>query len=433
MIEDPNEAATAAILPSQPQPQATSKGKKRKRPIAQGQAASIAIAVAAQGEEEEEQEEDYSSASPHELWCPGVRIDMDGLNLPWWPSAGAAASSRAVIGVAPRFPPPEPRCVYFQQGCLSLSLSLSVGRSVGCGSIGRPARPTEVCALEFMHSLIHPSIHSSVHPSIHSLAHLSTHPSIHPSIHSLNHSFAHPITHLKPPKITHRAEVARCLATAKLRRRLLLSASSSLPHSHTSSSHSHSLLLLHRAFHRWLRACKVLHDPPPPPQGLSDPVLPSRPACQRDLPLAQALLKVGLSPEAAAEACEALGRESVAAAAAVAGGRYDVVVAGEEGGEAVGGAPPVVVAAGASSSSSSSKKRKKKRPLPSSLDAAAAMATTMSASGGGGGGGGELLLHPASRLDRAPVLRSRHHRPCLYLPLSAPGLGERLVALEVCM
>ena len=48
-------------------------------------------------------DEDYSTASPNELWCPTVRIDMEALGLPWWGGAKAA------LAPAPRFPPLEPR------------------------------------------------------------------------------------------------------------------------------------------------------------------------------------------------------------------------------------------------------------------------------------------------------------------------------------
>lgn len=192
--------------------------------------------------------------------------------------------------------------------------------------------------------------------------------------------------------------MARFLATTKLRSTLLYRL---LDSTHTTDSKSKKQV--DRAFHRWLRACKLLHDPPSystAAVAVTDPVLPSRPACQRDLPLAQALLSAGLTAEAAAAACETLGAESVAAAAAVAAGRYEGVVGGEDG--------------GGSGRSGSSKR--KKGPAPSSSSMA---------------GGEELALHPLSRLEQPPVLRSKHHRPCLYLPLSAPALGERLEELEV--
>lgn len=202
--------------------------------------------------------------------------------------------------------------------------------------------------------------------------------------------------------------MARFLSAKQLRALFLSATTTDCLDDAASISHKQQV---DRAFHRWLRASKVLHDPPPFSFSSSsattiDPVLPSHPACQRDLPLAQALLGVGLSAEAAAEACEAVGRESVKATAALAGGRYDGVVvgAGEEG-NTVAPAPP------------SGKGGKQKRKGCGPSDAA--------------GEGGLLLLHPLSRLEQPPVLRSKHHRPCLYLPLSAPALGARLEALEV--
>lgn len=206
------------------------------------------------------------------------------------------------------------------------------------------------------------------------------------------HTYNHFHTH------THSVEVARWLATHRLRAQLLQTATAASASSDPDSDDdtpTSSNPALDRAFHRWLRASKTLHDPPlPSPAAAADPVLPSRPACQRDLPLAQALITAGgLSVEAAAEACEALGTASIAAATAIGAGRYD----GEDLGAGVGA---------------------RREKGGSTLLAAVADPT-------------EAVLHPLSRLEQPPVLRSRHHRPCLYLPLSAPGLGERLAGLEV--